>query len=443
MISCNVEPFVDLTHVKSEAKNDGYKKLRASCDELEKFLGGAKDEWYSANGLKKDKVRVLLDTMHEFRDTGGVADDKNKEVWNKLNRIFKQDPWSKVLKSVGKVKKMYDDISSSWAVFNGGNEDSPDRIETTKHVGKETRLSSKNTVNEPNVSMKIVITTKFDENWYKNKFKSGFLNKMIFAIKTMGRMGTPDAAKTSMSDHKYTKDEELNSSEKGKLDKLKWNMTNKVAKDYISLLLGWSRKKEYTVDNGEKTFTEALKQDKGFGDLMAKKALGGRGFFGRLKQQLFSGQQKSESISVAFQFADPNDGWKFVESKEADLGEDEGGKDGEDGGESGSTKGGSSGSSSDGAGGGAFGSPSSSPELYTPLTATQAQKNPNDATMNLAARVKRLEDEVGITPPTTESTDPFYEDFMEERMELVKEVCEGKADVQTLIEHCLTNDWGN
>ena len=63
--------------------------------------------------------------------------------------------------------------------------------------------------------------------------------------------------------------------------------------------------------------------------------------------------------------------------------------------------------------------------------------------MNLAARVKRLEDEVGITPPTSESRDPFEEAFMEERMELVKEVCEGKADVQTLIEHCLENDWGN
>ena len=63
--------------------------------------------------------------------------------------------------------------------------------------------------------------------------------------------------------------------------------------------------------------------------------------------------------------------------------------------------------------------------------------------MNLAARVKRLEDEVGITPPTSESTDPFEEAFMEERMELVKEVCEGKADVQALIEHCLENDWGN
>ena len=53
-----------------------------------------------------------------------------------------------------------------------------------------------------------------------------------------------------MSDHKYTKDEELNASEKSKLDKLKWKMTNKVAKDYIRLLLGWTRtKQKKVVDN--------------------------------------------------------------------------------------------------------------------------------------------------------------------------------------------------
>ena len=37
----------------------------------------------------------------------------------------------------------------------------------------------------------------------------------------------------------------------------------------------------------------------------------------------------------------------------------------------------------------------------------------------------------------SESTDPFYEDFMQERIELVKEVCDGKRDVYSLIEHCL------
>ena len=431
LISCNVSPFVDLTHVKSEAKNDGYKKLRASCDELEKFLVGAKDEWYSANGLKKDNVRAVLDTIHEFRDTGGVADKKNKEVWNKLNQIFQQDPWSKVLKSVGKVKKLYDDISSAWTTFNGGNKDTKgsDSDKVTHHVGDKTSLSSDKDINEPNVSMRITINTNFDENWYKNKFKSGFLNKMIFGIKTIGRMGTPDSAKTSMSGHKYTKDEELNASEKRKLDSLKWKMTNKVAKDYISLLLGWSRKKTYTIEGDKKKPVDSLKPDKGFGDSMAKKALGGRGFFGRLKQQLFSGQQKSESISVAFQFADPNDGWKFVESKEADLGEDKdgkgktdsssgsigggasGGKGGSSSGTNGSGAGGSGSSDKNGGSGGGKGSTpfglSSDSPMLAPISSEQAQKNPKDATGNLAARVKRIEDEV-----YGESTDPFYEGFM-------------------------------
>ena len=32
--------------------------------------------------------------------------------------------------------------------------------------------------------------------------------------------------------------------DKRKLDSLQWKMTNKVAKDYVALLLGWSRPKE-------------------------------------------------------------------------------------------------------------------------------------------------------------------------------------------------------
>ena len=457
LISCNVSTFVDLTHVKSEAKNNGYKQLRTSCDKLEKFLVDKSydDKWKIANGVTKENGRKLLDTIHKFSDTGGQADEKNRAVWKELDQILKSPPWSKIVASDKEFKGICDSIVTSWKTFNGGDAGTNDGGKTsdgTQHVGKALGSSTKN---NPNMAMRITIETKFDDNWYKNQFKSGFLNKMIFGIKTIGRMGTPSGAKTSMSDHKYTKDEELNASEKSKLDKLKWNMTNKVAKDYISLLLGWSRKKEYTEDDegNRKPAQEALKQDKGFGDSMSKKALGGRGFFGRLKQKLFSGQQKSESISVAFQFADPNDGWKFVESKEADLGEDKEGNEGEDGGKSGSSKGGSSSSSSGGSSSSSVGSGSSGGEsggssspLYSPLTAEEAVKNPDKSAANLAARVKRLEDEGGITPPTpptSESIDPFEEAFMEERMELVKEVCEGKADVQVLIEHCLTNDWGN
>ena len=54
---------------------------------------------------------------------------------------------------------------------------------------------------------------------------------------------------------------------------------------------------------------------------MAKKALGNRGILGRLKQKLFSGQQSSNVITVAFQLADPNDGWEVVEKEPAPTSE--------------------------------------------------------------------------------------------------------------------------
>ena len=54
---------------------------------------------------------------------------------------------------------------------------------------------------------------------------------------------------------------------------------------------------------------------------MAKRALGNRGILGRLKQKLFSGQQSSNVITVAFQLADPNDGWEVVEDNPAPASE--------------------------------------------------------------------------------------------------------------------------
>ena len=65
---------------------------------------------------------------------------------------------------------------------------------------------------------------------------------------------------------------------------------------------------------------------------------------------------------MAFQYADPNDGWKFVESDNAELGDDKEGK-GKSDSSSGSTGGGASGgkggSSSGSGGSGAGGSGSS------------------------------------------------------------------------------------
>ena len=166
---------------------------------------------------------------------------------------------------------------------------------------------------------------------------------------------------------------------------------------------------------------------------MAKKALNDRGIFGRLKNALFAGGTDGSTITVAFQLDDPHNGWTIVEKKDVE------GQEGEDGGGESSSSSSSSSprknwDSIEGKGSTPFGLSSDSPML-APISSEQAQQNPKVATGNLAARVKRIEDEV-----YGESTDPFYEDFMEERMELVKEFCEGKGNVDSLIEHYLLGD---
>jgi hypothetical protein len=169
----------------------------------------------------------------------------------------------------------------------------------------------------PLVTCKIDVRTNFGEEWFKRKFKSGILNKMIYAIKTDAMSRAHKTGKEGdMAGHKYSADQ-MEPSDKRKLDSLQWKMTNKVAKDYISMLLGWSRKKEYTMgEDGTPKPTGELKPDEAFGAEMAKKALNNRGILGRLKQKILSGGQSNNVISVAFQMADWNDGWTEVQPKE-------------------------------------------------------------------------------------------------------------------------------
>ena len=124
------------------------------------------------------------------------------------------------------------------------------------------------------------------------------LNGIIRAVKTAAAAQTVGTnAQSSISGHKWSYDE-MEPSEKKKLDSIQWKMTNKVVKDYITYLLGWKRKKEYTKKlnaDGDEVVdpTEGLSPDTGLGAKFAKNALGGRGFFGRLKQKLFAGGQSN------------------------------------------------------------------------------------------------------------------------------------------------------
>ena len=91
------------------------------------------------------------------------------------------------------------------------------------------------------------------------------------------------AAASDKSGHKYTQNDDLEGGELRKLDSIKWKMTNKVAKDFVTIFCGWSRKKEMYQDGEGFHPAGVLVEDKGFGGKMAKKALGGRGLLGRLK----------------------------------------------------------------------------------------------------------------------------------------------------------------
>ncbi len=110
------------------------------------------------------------------------------------------------------------------------------------------------------------------------------LNKMIMGLKTMAMANLASDSKNDKKGYKYTGNEMLSQDER-KLDKIQWNMTNKVAKDYITYLLGWSRKKEYYMDGSQPkaASTADLRVDAGVGKKFADKALSNRGILGRLR----------------------------------------------------------------------------------------------------------------------------------------------------------------
>ena len=62
---------------------------------------------------------------------------------------------------------------------------------------------------DPAIPVRIDISTNFDENWFKRKFKSGMLNALIMGIKTGARARASAGAEDEWTGHKYTADEML------------------------------------------------------------------------------------------------------------------------------------------------------------------------------------------------------------------------------------------
>ena len=104
-------------------------------------------------------------------------------------------------------KKLVDGLSKGWKNFGGTvNKQAQATTDTSGGKGGSGKVSDEPC---PTQAMRIDITTKFDKDWFTHKFKSGFLNKMIFAIKTDARSHSSPDVKTNMTNHQYTADEML------------------------------------------------------------------------------------------------------------------------------------------------------------------------------------------------------------------------------------------
>ena len=222
-----------------------------------------------------------------FRPASGPNGTENQKAWKDIDDVLKMPKWAEWLKTDSSLKRCVSELWNGWDTFNGKEPGS-----TQGGLGPDTRDTTVSEADKkwnPFIPIRIDIQTNFDKNWYINKYKSGLLNKVKNAIKTdiMSHVDKDARKWDKMAGHKYTSDEMLPGDVK-KLDKLQWEMTNNVARDYIELLLGWNREKKMTTGDdgkGYKPFTssDGMQSDPEFGKKMADRALAGRGTMGKLK----------------------------------------------------------------------------------------------------------------------------------------------------------------
>ena len=331
-----------------EAGNGTYERFIKTVNDFQKYVQKKVDEDPKWKHSHERQLKDLNDAVKGFKNMGGPNVEENLKAWNKLYEVFNYEPWKGEVTGKDKeMKRLADAIMAEWRNWGG---------ESSTEFGKGIPLKDKNGdrgKEKDNAwywwhTYRIDIRTNFNDDWYKKTFKSGLINAFIRAVKTDARAHTSQDAKTQWTNHKYTYDEML-PQEKKKLDSLQWKMTNKVAYSFLTSFLGWSRDKEKYID--ESTGKPLPKQgvldiDEKLGKSLAKSAMGDRGLWGRFKQKMFSGGQANNVISLSFQLADPEDGWKLVDEKtgeEIDTGED---------GENPGGGGDGSGGSGDGTGGG-------------------------------------------------------------------------------------------
>ena len=376
--------------------------------------------------------------VKKINEKTGPGDKNNQALWEQIVKVLSGDKWKGAMGNDKDLKAQIDGMWNSWCAWQKQNGITP----SAAGMFENAQLDRDDTW-IPERAYRIDVTTNFDENWYKRKFKSGLLNKMIVGLKNQAMDYRDPTVKQIYGDKKYSVDD-MTDSDKRKLDGIKWKMTNKIAHDYIKFLLGWSREKKYT--EGKVDVASKLNQDEKFGEEMAKKALGNRGLLGRMKQKLFAGGQNSNVISVAFQPADWRDGWE-KDNQDNDGDQSDGdGSDGEGGIDDGGFDGGPLDSSSGGEVGDGGNADSGNGKNDQTLLQRIVKIEDKMTDNNLWGDVQhpprtdnKYDDDDGQKKATQESIDPFcIGDLLDgKRLRLIGEACQSSAAIDELICDCV------
>ena len=155
----------------------------------------------TAEWARKHKdVNELIKILNQINPAKGV--DANKDLWKKLNDKLKTEPWASDIKGNkdpfdvslfnkisffgnNKGKNLLEIINDGWTNFTNSSlrdksGDSGSR--GNDKLGKGSVVDNK--VWNPRQTYKIEIKTNFNDEWYKKRFKSGLLNKVIDTVRT-------------------------------------------------------------------------------------------------------------------------------------------------------------------------------------------------------------------------------------------------------------------
>ena len=170
LIECTVTALPELPEKFYESSSGEADDFANALNEFMEYLEEkSKDSgWVKDYG---DDVDVFKTNKAKFRAGLGTSDSDNVRAWDAIREILETDKWKQDIRDDSNLKKIVGKIYAGWDTW------SEEKVE-----GPESSVSGEEWT--PELPFKLEVKTRFDENWFKRKYKSGVLNGIIDAIKT-------------------------------------------------------------------------------------------------------------------------------------------------------------------------------------------------------------------------------------------------------------------